>query len=127
MKHLKNFKNYSINENESLSDETIYKLAIDQMFKILEEKDLNIKLYDMIAIINDLTYYIYYTNYKLNKPTESWLGKESADEIKKWIDEIKESKDSEKLFNYFLKTKLPKFVDVYNQGKNDKIRFLSQF
>lgn len=127
MKHLKNFKNYSINENESLSDETIYKLAIDQMFKILEEKDLNIKLYDMIAIINDLTYYIYYTNYKLNERTESWLGKESTDQIKKWIDEIKESKDSEKLFNYFLKTKLPKFVDVYNQGKNDKIRFLSQF
>lgn len=127
MKHLKNFKNYSINENESLSDETIYKLAIDQMFEILKEKDLNIKLYDMIAIINDLMYYIYYPNYKLNEPTESWLGKESADEIKKWIGEIKESKDKEKLFNYFLKTKLPQFVDTYNKGKNDKIRFLSQF
>jgi hypothetical protein len=127
MRHLKNFKKYSINENDNLSEETIYKLAIDQMFKILEDKNLNIKLYDMIAIINDLMYSIYYPDYKLNAPTESWLGKETTEEFKKWISEIKESKDKDKLFNYFLKTKLPEFIEIYNSGKTDKIKFIGQF
>jgi|LakMenEpi03Aug12_release.lakeMendotaPanAssembly.Ray.scaffolds.fasta_scaffold1165749_2 hypothetical protein len=127
MRYLKNFKKYSINENDNLSEETIYKLAIDQMFKILEDKNLNIKLYDMIAIINDLMYSIYYPDYKLNAPTESWLGKETTEEFKKWISEIKESKDKDKLFNYFLKTKLPEFIETYNSGKTDKIKFIGQF